>query len=413
MIERLPAVVYLAEGGEAGRWLYVSPAIEDLLGFPPEDWMNDRLLWAKQLHPDDRDRVLSEESRDFAAIPESAVTSDYRLIASDGRVVWVRDRALVLNEPSRRPFYQGMLVEIGEQKAVEEALLRNERRFRSLLENATDVVGVLDSIATLTYVSPSISSILGYEPQKVTGRPVFDLIHDEDAKLALERFVNLVSSENREVRTEVRVRHGDGSLRWMEVHAVNLLSDPDVQGVVVNARETTERRTLEERLRHLAYHDSLTGLPNRALFMDRVARSLARLTRSDHSIALMFLDLDDFKNINDRLGHRIGDRVLGHVATNLQAGLRPTDSAARLGGDEFGVLLDDLQSRDDAEKVAVRVFEQLARPLDVEGHEISVVASAGIAIATTASVSADTLLHSADEAMYKAKAEGKNRWRFG
>jgi diguanylate cyclase (GGDEF)-like protein/PAS domain S-box-containing protein len=412
MVERIPAVVYLAEAGESGRWLYVSPAIEKILGYRAEEWMTDPLLWAKRLHPDDRERVLAEESMHLGSALKTAVTSDYRLIASDGSVVWVRDRAVAVEEPDRPPFYQGLLVEIGEQKAAEEELQSNERRFRSLLENATDLVGVLDSIATLRYVSPSVRSILGYEPKDIVGRSVFDLIHPDDAQMALERFVNLVSSDNREARREVRVRHVDGSVRWMEVNAINLLNDADVRGIVLNARETTEQRALEERLRHLAYHDSLTGLPNRTLFMDRVARSLSRLSRREHSIALMFLDLDDFKDINDRLGHRIGDEVLGHVAANLVVSLRPSDSAARLGGDEFGVLLDDLGGPEDAEKVAGRIFDQLAQPLTVRGHEITVVTSAGIAIGDTASLSADALLHAADEAMYKAKAQGKNRWQF-
>jgi diguanylate cyclase (GGDEF)-like protein/PAS domain S-box-containing protein len=408
MVERIPAVVYLAEAGELGRWLFVSSSIEDLLGYTAREWAADPGLWAKCLHPEDRARVLSEEKKDLAPAEESPVSSDYRLIARDGRTVWVRDRAVVVEGG----IYQGLLVEIGEQKEVEDQLQQSEQRFRSLLENATDVVAVLDSIAVVKYVSPSLKSILGYAPDEVVGRPVFDFVYTQDAQAALEQFVALVSSDRSEYRTEVRVLHGDGSVRWMELHAVNLLDDPAVSGVVINARETTERRALEERLRHLAYHDSLTGLPNRTLFMDRAARSLARLARREHSIAVLFLDLDDFKDINDRLGHRIGDEVLAHVGKELEACLRPSDSAARLGGDEFGVLLDDLRDPEDAATVARRIFEQLAEPLKVRGHEIYVAASAGIAVGDGGVQSPDALLHAADEAMYKAKAEGKSRWQF-
>jgi diguanylate cyclase (GGDEF)-like protein/PAS domain S-box-containing protein len=412
MVERIPAVVYLAEAGESGRWLYVSRSIKDLLGYTAEEWAGNPALWAQCLHPDDRGRVLSEESRDFSPALQAPVTSDYRLIARDGRTIWVRDRAVAVDGEGTPGVYQGLLVEIEEQKEAEEKLQRSEGRFRSLLENATDVVAVLDSIATVKYVSPSLRSVLGYAPDDFVGLPIFDFVYTQDAEAALEQFVTLVSSEGSEYRSEVRVLHSDGSVRWMEVNAVNLLNDPAVEGVVLNARETTERRTLEERLRHLAYHDSLTGLPNRTLFMDRVARSLARLARSDHRVAILFLDLDDFKDINDRLGHRIGDELLAYVGKELEACLRPSDSAARLGGDEFGVLLDDLKDPEDAASVARRIFEQLSAPLAVRGHEIHVAASAGIAVGDRAAQSADALLHAADEAMYKAKAQGKNRWQF-
>jgi diguanylate cyclase (GGDEF)-like protein/PAS domain S-box-containing protein len=412
MVERVPAVVYVAEAGEDGKWLYVSPAIEGLLGFTPEEWAADPYLWSKRLHPEDRERVLKEEHSDLveSTAPSS---SDYRLLAKDGTVVWVRDRATVADDGNGRvAYYQGLLVEIGEQKAAEQALQQSERRFKSLLEHGTDLVLVLDSIGSIHYCSPSIQNLLGFGPEEVIGRVVFELIHPLDSKVALERFVRLVPSAKTTDMGELRVVHADKSVRWMEAHALNLLEDESVKGVVVNCRDTTERRVLEARLRHLAYHDSLTGLPNRVLFMDRLGQALARLARSGHMLAVLFIDLDDFKEINDHYGHAIGDEVLAIAAQKIGKCLRPSDSAARLGGDEFALVLEDLNEPDDAGIVAKRIFGQLEEPIEIKGNKIPLEVSIGVAIGESSEQQAEQLLIEADKAMYQAKAGGKHRWQY-
>ena len=412
IVERVPAVVYLAEAGENGKWLYVSPGIEPMLGFTPDEWAADPYLWSKQLHPDDRERVLTEENTQFVA-DASPSSIDYRLIAKDGTTVWVRDRATVVEDRNGNgPYYQGLLVEIGALKSAEEALQQSEKRFKSLLEHGTDLVLVLDSIAEIRYASPSLESLLGYKPQDVIGRVVFEFLHPRDATVALERFVGVVSAEDRTEMGELRVRHADGSVRWMEVHALNLVHDESVDGVVVNCRDTTEQRVLEARLRHLAYHDALTGLPNRVLFTDRLTQALARLARSEHLIAVLFVDLDDFKVINDRYGHTVGDEVLAYAGQKIRKCLRPSDSAARLGGDEFALILEDLNDPKDAAVVAKRIFHELNNPLQLKGREIPLQMSIGMAIGESSQQTAESLLSEADKAMYKAKAGGKNRWQF-
>jgi diguanylate cyclase (GGDEF)-like protein len=209
------------------------------------------------------------------------------------------------------------------------------------------------------------------------------------------------------VRLECRLRHRDGS--WRDVEAVysNLIDDPSVQGTVLTIRDITERKTLEEELKHQAFHDSLTGLANRALFRDRVEHALARHARLGEPIAVLFLDLDDFKVVNDSLGHVAGDQLLGDVARRLLGCLRAGDTAARLGGDEFAVLIEGVPDPKEAVRLSERIIGSLDAPFALDGKEIFVRASIGYALSDEQTLNGDELLRAADVAMYAAKAAGK------
>ncbi len=306
--------------------------------------------------------------------------------------------------------YQGILDDISEQKRAQIALRSSEEYFRSLIENALDTITILDREGVIRYQSPSVQRVLGYEPGELVGKSVFDYIHSDDRAVAVTSLAGIMATPGESSDVKMRFLHMDGSWRYMEAVGRNLLDDPVVRGVVINARDVTVRREAEERLLHDAFHDKLTGLPNRALLLDRLNQMLARSKRTGKaSFSVLFLDLDRFKVINDSLGHMIGDQMLISVARRLDACSRPGDTVARLGGDEFTMVLDGTHDEEEATRIANRVHEAMRRPIILEGHEVFTAVSIGIAQGSLKYECAEDILRDADLAMYRAKSLGKDR----
>jgi diguanylate cyclase (GGDEF)-like protein/PAS domain S-box-containing protein len=297
-----------------------------------------------------------------------------------------------------------------QEQATTERLLvvdlqRSEERFRSLVQNASDGVVVLGEDGLVRYESPAVERILGRRAEEDIGHPATAVVHPDDRSIVDRLLADVAASSGAEVSVEFRAHHADGSWRTLEAIAKNLLDDPAVGGVVVNYRDITERNALEEQLRHQAFHDVLTGLANRSLFRDRLGHALARASRGGRPTAVLYLDLDDFKAVNDRLGHAEGDRLLVAVGERLQSATRAGDTVARLGGDEFAIIIEESEAAEAAE-AATRILEALARPFALGEREIVARASIGIAIQSADGGDADELLRRADIAMYAAKARG-------
>jgi diguanylate cyclase (GGDEF)-like protein/PAS domain S-box-containing protein len=282
------------------------------------------------------------------------------------------------------------------------------------VQHASDLITVLDADATVVYQSPSIERVLGYAPDDIVGTR-FDHLLDRDEK---SRLLHLLADGAGYAGSETEVldcslRHRDGSLRQFEVLHTNLLQDEAVRGIVLNSRDVSERKAFEEQLAHQAFHDPVTNLANRALFAERVRHAVARSRRESHGLAVIFMDLDDFKTINDSLGHAAGDEVLREVAERLATSIRATDTAARFGGDEFAILLEDVVSAQEAADTAERVLESLLEPLRLDQKEIIVRSSLGISVVEGESpADADELIRNADAAMYIAKRDGKGGYRL-
>ncbi len=300
-----------------------------------------------------------------------------------------------------------------EQAAHEQVLTNNirhsEERFRSLVRNASDGIMIARADGTVAYESPGVERVLGHAPEARIGRPAFELVHADDLPAVQKLFGHVAATADVEAVAEFRARHADGSYRIVEAVAKNLIADRAIEGVVVNYRDVTERRSLEQQLRHQAFHDSLTGLPNRALFLDRLEHGLARTRRGAPPLAVSFLDLDDVKAVNDSLGHGAGDELLVALAGRLRMSVREADTPARMGGDEFAVLLEDAPSVEAARDSAKRVLEALRLPVRLHDRDVAVRASAGIAMYSTPDQTAEELLRNADISMYSAKAQGKDR----
>ncbi len=286
---------------------------------------------------------------------------------------------------------------------------RRSAQFRTLVHNASDLITVVDRHGVIRYQSPSASKLVGVTSEDLLGTSYLDILDPEDRPLLEVVFAGLVGSPGGSTTAEYRVKHTDGSSRFVESIVSNLLEDSSVEGLVLNTRDVTERKTLEEELARQAFHDSLTGLSNRAVFRDRLEHALDLSVRYERSLAVLLLDLDGFKTVNDSLGHDVGDQLLVAVGARIEKSARSSDTVARLGGDEFVVLLEEDVDEEQALAVATRMLNVLAAPFEVGDREVFIGASIGIALSDGGPVEADDLIRNADTAMYAAKAAGRGR----
>jgi diguanylate cyclase (GGDEF)-like protein/PAS domain S-box-containing protein len=285
-----------------------------------------------------------------------------------------------------------------------------EEYFRSLVQNSSDVILLIDQAGRIAYAAPSLNRILGHRPEEVVGSNFESLIHPEDRQRLLEQLRDLIDKSARDLLVEGRISRRDGGWSPCDIAATNLLGEPGVRGIVVNARDVTERKLLEKRLVYQAYHDSLTDLPNRAAFQQELDGALQR-GRDERKIAVLYLDLDEFKDINDNFGHQAGDAILKEVADRLRKTVRPTDAVARLGGDEFAILLRDVKGPESVTKVIERIDWAMRPAFMLDGREHFLHASIGNAGIVSGQEAADELLRNADASMYEAKAIARNRRR--
>jgi diguanylate cyclase (GGDEF)-like protein/PAS domain S-box-containing protein len=344
---------------------------------------------------------------------------------SDGReLIWlpVSDRGqvygcvAVLRVENSRPVDKQHLATIGAEFGVAfedqrrfEAAYRNEARFRSLVQNSSESITVIDAEGLIRYHSAAAARVFGDDPEALLGTRWIEVLHPDDRAQASALLTELMTNNSKTAVGEWR-RQAHGGWHYVETLATNLLTDPSVQGVVLNSRDINDRKALEDQLTHQAFHDSLTSLANRALFQDRVEHALAKSRRSGRPVAVLFVDLDNFKTVNDSMGHTAGDQLLVGIAARVSNTVRTGDTVARFGGDEFAILLEDVPYEAEAVEVAHRLDAALAAPFHLEGKDVFVTASTGIALSTPQDLHADELLRNADVAMYTAKERGKGRY---
>jgi diguanylate cyclase (GGDEF)-like protein/PAS domain S-box-containing protein len=297
------------------------------------------------------------------------------------------------------------------RRSAERALEENERRFRSLIENSSDIITVIDDQGRMRYASPSVEKLLGYQPEDLIGTQLSQHMHPDDAEAVLDHLVR--SSSGGEHSVEFRFRERNGKWRTLEATVNYLLDNPDINGIVLNCRDVTARKRDEDTIRHLAYFDALTDLPNRMLFDDRLAQSLAHSRRKGApGVAIMFLDIDRFKTINDTLGHGAGDELLRSAAQRLSPCLREEDTLARLGGDDFLFLIPEVSDVETAARIAQKILDCFSKPFRVLDHELHVTGSLGISMFPSDGNDAETLIRNADTALHRAKEQGRNRYQL-
>jgi diguanylate cyclase (GGDEF)-like protein/PAS domain S-box-containing protein len=286
---------------------------------------------------------------------------------------------------------------------------RGQDRLAAMVEHSSDVVLLVDATGVISYASPGLATTLGHRPSDWAGRSLVDLVAPDDRDAAAcELRVASALPRGEMVKLEASLVRVDGQRRRMEATIANLLGGDSVDGMVATFRDVTEQRDLERQLSHRAFHDELTGLANRALFLDRMDQALRAVRPDDDPVVVLFVDLDDFKSVNDALGHAVGDQMLRSIADRIRRIAGAGDTAARLGGDEFALLLEDRGGIDRALDVGEGLLDALRDPLAVAGYDLAVLASVGVAVSSPGMTTAE-LLRDADIAMYEAKRAGKSQ----
>ncbi len=453
LIERLPVIVYTAELGERGRWRYVSPQVEEILGYRPEDFVRDPGLWVSLLHPQDRERVLAIETEEHLGSRDTTPL-EYRIHTRDATVVWIHDEAVLEADEDGVPVWHGVIYDVSERKETEGELQRalsqqavvarlGERAMQNsdpqeMMEAATELIGKVDGVHSaciweLARDGRRLNLRAGLEGAVVGAGRRVSASRDSHAGAALDSGTHaIVGDWNRETRHTMppvlRVFGAASSLAVVidgknspfgvldvhatEPHRFSAKDVPFVQAAANVLADAIERHAADQALRYRVLHDSLTGLPNRLSFVDALGESLDKAAVSGSPVGILFLDLDHFKLINDSLGHHAGDALLRAVAPRLRAHLRPGDVVARFGGDEFGILIDRLADEGEALAIADRVASAFAQPFSLDGVDHFVSASIGVAVSRASeerTVNAELLIRDADAAMYRAKEGGRAR----
>jgi diguanylate cyclase (GGDEF)-like protein/PAS domain S-box-containing protein len=384
LIDKLPAIVYVAEVGVDGTWHYVSSGAEAILGFSPEEWMADPGLWARQIHPDDRARVFDREDE----LDEPAVPEEYRMRHRDGATVWVRDEAALVSDAQGRVLWHGVLSDITGRKLAEAELERRAeqqaavaRLGKHALEGAEVAALMHDALKEATRILDVKMGAVLEQPSN-GGAPILRAGLGLSPALGLVRGQRVAKSRLRNgVTGQIESRDSSWGILWLAVTPERPLGPTDIDFVQALANilaDAIQQRATEDDIRYQALHDPLTGLPNRVLFLDRLGHALAR---PGAEVAVVLLDIDNFKLVNDSLGHSAGDKLLMEIAPRLKTALGPGDTIARLGGDEFVVLLEQIPDERSAARVAERIVAVFDLPFDLYAGEHFAKASLGIALA--------------------------------
>lgn len=352
-------------------------------------------------------------------VPGSPITAEGVHRRKDGMTFPVEVRVGLMESGGQELMF-ALVRDVTERQRAEEALRDSEQRFRQLFENSADALFVHDEAGKILDCNAEACHALGYEREELLSMNVSDVTvslltkEEKEARAGDTLWERVMSGEPDRIVgfDQNELRRKDGSTFPVEV-GVGGIDFEGKRAIFASVRDITARKELENELRQQALHDPLTDLPNRALFLDRLEHALRQTERRKKPIAVLFLDLDDFKEINDSLGHEAGDQLLIGVARRLSAAIRGGDTAARLGGDEFTILLEDINDAEDAILVAERILGGLDRPFKIKGRERRVMASLGVATSASSNVTATEVLNEADQAMYRAKESGKARYEVG
>ncbi len=418
MSDASPLGIFVSDA--QGGCVYTNAAYRQISGMTFSQTLGTN--WSLAIHPEERQRVFAEWIE--AARSQTPFHSEFRFLRDDGSVVWTRVNSAAMGDG--RPL-QGRVMtveDISERKsadlvlrAAEEALFAEKERAQVTLNSIGDAVLTTDLQGNVTYLNPVAETMTGWSCENALGRPlaaVFKIIDGTTRQVAPNPAQRAIA-EDRAVGLAadcVLVRR-DGTESAIEDSAAPIHNrDGRVAGAVLVFHDVTQSRTLAVKMAHLAQHDFLTDLPNRALLTERLSQAIGLAHRHGRQLAILFLDLDNFKNINDSLGHLIGDKLLQSVAHRLRACIRATDTVCRQGGDEFVILLAEIERPQDAADIAEKLRAAFAAPHPIGGQELHVTLSIGIGVYPDDGASVDAVMQSADTAMYAAKAGGRDNYQF-
>ena len=400
---------------ETRELLYLNPAAEKVYGRPVSDFFEEPNLWQLVIHADDRQRV-DEISQ--ALLEQGSKDLEYRIVQPDGKVRWIRDRARTIVDPRGSPIrIDGMITDITERKQAEERLRQERDLLNGMMQATVTAIAVVDTQGTIIFANERTEQVLGMSQSELLqcqyNSQTWQITDLQGGPFPEEQlpFKQVIATGKAVFDVQHAIELPDGTHKYLSINGAPLNdASGAIASIVFSITDITNRKQIEQQLLHDALHDALTGLPNRTLFMERVAHAIKLSKRhKSYLFAVLFLDLDRFKVVNDSLGHGVGDQLLIAIAQKLEGCLRTTDTVARLGGDEFTILLEDIKDVKDATKVAERIQQALKSPFNLEGQEVFTTASIGIALSSTGYEHTEELLRDADIAMYRAKELGKAR----
>jgi diguanylate cyclase (GGDEF)-like protein/PAS domain S-box-containing protein len=395
-----------------GRLMRVNKSMCEMLGLSPEQTVGRNVF--DFAHPDDLPIDQATGQR-IARGEVEYEESERRLLHASGTWRWIRRTVCVIRDSLERPEYVSLdVVDITELRESADLQRRAEAQLRALLDATSEIVTVVEPDGRWRWSSGAVGRVLGYDagrdPEPEGG--IFTLVHRDDLAMAKESFAALGAGSSDDANDDplvVRVRAADGEWRWFEIRGRNLVDDPDVNGIVLLSRDVTELRSAQAQLSHQATHDSLTKLPNRVLFQELGDQALARADRDGTLIAVLFLDLDRFKRVNDTHGHPVGDELLVEVALRLRHSVRRGDVVARFGGDEFVILCEHPAGQPEMLDLANRLIAAVSATAELADVKTEIGVSVGVAIGAGGRVTVDTLLRDADAALYQAKEQGRGQ----
>ncbi|MBW8458509.1 MAG: EAL domain-containing protein [Thiobacillus sp.] len=418
MSDASPLGIFVSDA--EGSCIYTNAAYHTISGLTLEQTLGTN--WSMAIHPEDRDRVLADW-RD-AARDRAPFQTEFRFLQKDESIVWTRVNSAAMLDGKKWFGLVQTVEDITERKSAEfvlqtaeEALFEEKERAQVTLNSIGDAVLTTDLLGNVTYLNLVAETMTGWPCEEALGRPVSEVfnIFDGTTRLPAANPMQRAMAENESVGlgADCVLVHRDGSESAIEDSAAPIHNrEGRVTGAVIVFHDVSESRAMALEMAHLAQHDFLTGLPNRLLLTERFSHAIGLAQRHTKQVGLLFLDLDNFKHINDSLGHAVGDRLLQSVANRLVECVRTTDTVCRLGGDEFVILLAEVGQPQDAAHIAETLRAALAMPHQVNGHELHINLSIGISVFPDDGIDVDTLMQNADTAMYHAKASGRDNYQF-
>jgi diguanylate cyclase (GGDEF)-like protein/PAS domain S-box-containing protein len=418
MSDASPLGIFVSDA--AGSCIYTNAAYQTISGLSLEQTLGTN--WSTAIHPEDRERVLAEWR--VAARDQAPFQTEFRFLKEDENIVWTRVNSAAMLDGKKSFGLVQTVEDISERKSAEfvlqvaeESLFMEKERAQVTLNSIGDAVLTTDLQGNVSYLNLVAEAMTGWSREDALGRPiaeVFNILDGTTRLPAANPMLNAIAEDRTvELAKNCVLIRRDGSESAIEDSAAPIHNrDGRVTGAVIVFRDVSESRAMEQEMSHLAQHDFLTSLPNRLLLTERFSHAIGLAQRHQEQVGLLFLDLDNFKHINDSLGHAVGDQLLQSVASRLVECVRTTDTVCRQGGDEFVILLDEIGQPQDAAHVAETLRTTLAMPHQIDGHELHISLSIGISVFPDDGTNVDTLMQNADTAMYHAKASGRNNYQF-
>lgn len=405
IINQLQEAVFVIEGG---MFIYVNSKMCDLSGYSEDELLLDKVY--SLVHPDDRDLIQSRNEKRVAG--EDIIKEySFRIITKQGQTKTVRLQVDTLRINPSTNLSIGSMKDITETEQYKIDLEDSKKELINILNNLPDVFYRTDASGVVTYMSPSAKASLGYSPEEMYGRPLSDFYLNASER---EKVVQaLIDGKGKATQVEAWLQHKNGQPVWVSTNAyVRVDLEGNIIGVEGIARNITERKELEDKLAYLATHDPLTNLPTRMCVQDHLIQILQEANLNKTKVAILYSDLDGFKQVNDTYGHDAGDKVLIEVSKRLTDCIQQTDILGRLGGDEFLIILSDINSREDIERIGRKMLKTIEKPFDIPPYTASVTLSIGAALYPDDNLDAERLLSLADQALYESKRLGKKQIQY-